>query len=162
MCAYTTVVSLVMSPNHPNDDLLNQVDASVKLFLSFVEELDNNIVKDNENKIELASCFVNLLGIKDIMMKFGVFQNFWEGGLRGKGIFMPLKDSINRGFHSKGLCKRVLTQQYHSMIIEDLIGFEENIDSFLSFHERNNNQMNDCDDDLIGANAPDQFHKDRY
>ena len=53
-------------------------------------------------------------------------------------------------------------QQYHSMIIEDLIGFEENIDSFLSFHERNNNQMNDRDDDLIGADAPDQFHKDRY
>ena len=80
-----TVVSLVMSPNHPTDDLLHHVDAAVKLFLSFVEELDNNIVKDNENKIESASCFVNLLGLKDIMTKFGVLRNFWEEVYVAKG-----------------------------------------------------------------------------
>ena len=158
LSTYTLVVNLVMCPDYPSDEMLNRVDAAVKLFLTFVEDLDNNIVKESENKIESASCFVNLLGLKDNMKLFGVLRNFWEGGLRGEGVFLPLKESINRGFHSKGLCKRILEKQYHAMWIDDLIDFEDNIDKFTAFDERQNHS-NDESNTTLGDN---EFDKDRY
>ena len=158
LSAYAAVVNMVMSPEYPNDEMLNRVDAAVKLFLSFVEDLDNNIVKETENKIESASCFVNLLGLKENMELFGVLRNFWEGGLRGEGIFLPLKESINRGFHSRGLCKRVLQKQYHAMWIDKLMDFEQNIDNFRAF----NDAENDRDDVDNIVEQSDDFDKDRY
>ena len=127
MMCYSAIVNVVMSPNHPTDDNLNRVDALVKMFLSFMEDLDNCIVKESNNKIQTASCFANLLALKKKMQRFGVVRNFWEGGIRGEGIFLPLKESINRGFHTSGICERVLNSQYKSQSLSDLIQYQEHL-----------------------------------
>ena len=159
MMTYSSLVNVVMSQKYPDDDMLNRVDTLAKLLLSFVEELDNNIIKSSNNKIETASCFVNLLGLKKKMELFGIIRNFWEGGVRGEGIFLPLKESINRGFNNRGVCKTVLVSQYQTSAITELITFEENIDNFLSFDEgtRENvtNEATNVDSDV-------EFDRNRY
>ena len=161
MTSYSAVVNVVMSPDHPDESMLNRVEALVKIFISFVEELDNNIVKSGNNKIETAACFVNLLGLLDKMEMFGVMRNFWEGGLRGEGIFLPLKESINRGFHCRGICKRVLLQQYQFTSISNLIAFEKNIDNFNTYEEASENIDVSNQEELID-DVRQNFDKERY
>ena len=146
LMTYSSLVSTVMSPDVPTSDMKNSVESLSKLLLSFVEKLSYQSMKTGLNKIETASCFVNLLSLKDKMETFGVLRNYWEGGLKGEGIFLPLKKSINRGLHAKGVCKQVLLSQYQTLAMNQLVDFQKDIENYTSFIQEDlSSNSNDTD-----------------
>ena len=70
---------------------------------------------------------------------------------QGEGIFLPLKKSINRGLHAKGVCKQVLLSQYQTLAMNQLVDFQTQIDDYTSFIEEelgsNSNDRDIIDDE---------------
>ena len=135
--AYYCLVSYVMSPMEPDNSTINAVSSLSKIFLTTIQRLDNSLFKDkDENKIETASCFVNLLSLSLKMKNFGVIRNFWEGGVAGEGIFLLLKGLVRRGLHHKGASRTLLRRMYQGRAIEHLVQSNEQ-QSYVSYVEAN-------------------------
>ena len=161
--AYYCLVSYVMSPNIPSEEEILAVGALSKIFLTTIQELDNSVYKErHENKIETASCFVNLLSLSEKMESFGIVRNYWEGGIRGEGIFLWLKRIVKRGLHNPAVARTILTKLYKAQSLEDMIRFEDNEESYISYvqSETNNTSEEDVveDDPLFNTERYRRFH----
>ena len=132
--AYYCLVSYIMSPTEPTRESITIVNAMSKIFLTSIVQLDNSIYKDKEdNKVQSASCFVNLLNVGFKMEQFGIIRNYWEGGYKGEKIFLGMKSVIKRGLHNPGVAKSILRKLYQAQSIEEMISNNLDEDSYVSY-----------------------------
>lgn len=163
--AYYCLVSYVMSNEIPTSEVINGVSALAKIFLTCIQRLDDSVESErSENKVETASCFVNLLAISDKMESFGIMRNYWEGGVKGEGVFLWLKRIVKRGLHTPGVTVTILRRLYEARSIEELIKIHEDQQSYVSFVESqtvDGDLTNDellLDDPLFNAERYRRFH----
>ena len=104
---YNSMLSYIMQPCIPSEDVCNIVQSLSKLFLTYFNSIDNQLTKKNMirkrnskrkvkekkdvSKIESASCIINVLKVGEEMLKKGMQRNYWEGGLNGEGFFLSNK-----------------------------------------------------------------------
>ena len=99
-----------------NGKLIDETDNYVKLFLSFLHEWDSNI-KDNESKPVWLSSYslLNLLNLREMMLRFGPVRNLWEGGSRGEGILRMIKHHVSNVEKNWHICSTRKFYQHKSM-----------------------------------------------
>ena len=85
-----SMICYIMSPTI-NENIINEIDRHIKLFLSFIEILDLELreEREHENKkdphIWITSYnFVCLLNLPQQIARFGPVNNYWEGGGLGE------------------------------------------------------------------------------
>ena len=123
-----------MSPTEPTRESISIVNAMSKIFLTTIQRLDNSIFKDKEdNKVQSASCFVNLLNVGSKMDQFGIMRNYWEGGYKGEKVFLRMKSVIKRGLHNPGVSRSILRKLYQAQSIEEMISNNLNEESYVSY-----------------------------
>lgn len=107
--SYDSIVSVIMQCTKCNELQCNKADSTAKLFLSQLNTMDNHIatinnnqatsesnhrskrMKKDVNKIESTACILNALTIIKEMRTKGLQRNYWEGGLKGEGMFRHVK-----------------------------------------------------------------------
>ena len=165
LAMYNTIVSHVMSPDLPSATAYRSVTSFVKVFLSLVGKFCNKIERTEVNKVETASCFVNLLSLGHKMKEYGVIRNFWEGGFRGEGVILPFKGLIKRGLHQNGTAHITMKKQYLHIAMDDLIEFKRNESAYTSFlDEQMSTESNEDIEDRGTASSEDDtaFNASRY
>jgi len=92
------MISLLMS-DKMTDDTAIQCECSIKIYLSMVNKLDNELPKENGMKPcwVSKSNFLSLLNLPKQMRLYGPMRRYWEGGYRGEGLIQDLKPLIKNG-----------------------------------------------------------------
>ena len=157
--AYYCLVSYIMSPTEPTRESISVVNAMSKIFLTTIQRLDNSIFKDKEdNKVQSASCFVNLLNVGSKMDQFGIMRNYWEGGYKGEKVFLGMKSVIKRGLHNPGVSRSILRKLYQAQSIEEMISNNLNEESYVSYVDAQ--ASTEVSDDVVVDCT--LFDKERY
>ena len=138
---YNSMLSYIMQPCIPSEDVCNIVQSLSKLFLTYFNSIDNQLTKKNMirkrnskrkvkekkdvSKIESASCIINVLKVGEEMLKKGMQRNYWEGGLNGEGFFRLLKPLIKRGISQIGIFYSTTKKLYRIHEINSLIKHDD-------------------------------------
>ena len=129
--AMVAMIQRLMQPQYSND-LINETENYIKLFLSCVNEWDAKS-KDKETKpIWLVSySLLNLLNFPNMMREFGPVRNLWEGGTMGEGILKLIKHnipSVNANWHISATSK-YYQQKSIARILHQIEQKEDNKDN---------------------------------
>jgi hypothetical protein len=139
--AWVAVVSRLMQ-SVVDDNLINDVERHIKIFLSAMDDLDalnvtiqtskNEVLREkgkpvrkkiSKRKIASTSNMTSLLNLPEMMRKFGPPRNYWEGGYKGEGIFQDVKPIITQGTHMPWFATTAMDRYYKekgmSMIIRN-------------------------------------------
>lgn len=111
--SYVAIVARIMQEEY-TPFLVDETDCFIKIFLSDLENLDayNRGSTKNVPKVESTGNLIYLLRIPQMMRKFGPLRVFWEGSIRGEGIFRYLKPLVRRGVHNPGVPQALLAKYY--------------------------------------------------
>ena len=141
--SYLAAVSRIMQDEY-TPALVNETECMLKLFLSEFETLDASIRADSKTmkpKVETVGNLVYLLRLPEIMRQYGPLREFWEGSIRGEGIFRFLKPLVRRGVHNPGVPQALLSKFYSDMSLswilnttpEDMEDMDDTIDPNKNF-----------------------------
>ena len=140
---YNSLVSVVMQSTECNTYQCDKAESLAKIFLSHFNEMDNYIARKNSNvtsnecshrskrirkdvnKIESTACILNVLSVVNDMRTKGLPQNYWEGGLSGKGIVCNVKPFLKRGLGQLGVYQTTLNKLYNCREINSMIDNQE-------------------------------------
>ena len=104
-----------------NESIPYMLDTYIKIFLKnmfdYCNEQDSPLNKIFDHKATLLT----ILTIPDNLKNHGFQRNFWEGGVKGEGIFRYIKPLINRGITRSGTLRIVLNHIYEYRAIENAI-----------------------------------------
>lgn len=115
--SFVAFVSRVMQDEH-TPTLIDETECILKLFLSEFEMLDDFVRKPKAKPtVEKTGNVMYLLRIPQLMRDFGPLREFWEGSVRGEGIFRFLKPLIRRGIHNPGACRALLVKYFSDKFI---------------------------------------------
>ena len=143
---YNSMLSYIMKPCTPSDEICHIVSSLSKLFLSYFNALDNQITRKNLvrkrnsrrkakqkkdiSKIESASCIINVLKVSEEMLTKGIQRNYWEGGLNGEGFIRIVKPLVKRGISQTGIFYSTMKQIYCLREINNLIENEDMLEEY--------------------------------
>ena len=93
-----TMISLIMT-DHTSPSLIEQVEHSIKLFLSLTHRLEVVQEKNDTRKYKwiTKSNYLSLLNLPRQMELYGPLRLYWEGGYCGEGIIQDIKGILNHG-----------------------------------------------------------------
>ncbi|KAL3943124.1 MAG: hypothetical protein SGARI_000048 [Bacillariaceae sp.] len=133
--SYAAVVARVMQDKYTSH-LVEETECYIKVFLSDIEYLDSHLRGNSKRKprIETTGNLIYLLRLPEFMRDFGPLREFWEGGIRGEGIFRYLKPLVRKGVHNPGVPQALLSKYYSDLFLTWILD------------DRKMNQDNDEDD----------------
>ena len=89
------ILSMIMSSS-VNDELINQLDRHIRLFLSAVDVLSDAVDDTKEKPVWISSyTYMCLMNVPDMMRRYGVIRHYWEGKYFGEGILRDVKPLIS-------------------------------------------------------------------
>ena len=127
VCAWVAVVARVMQ-KPVNGKIVNSLERHIKIFLSLIVKLDEFIMEkkldstrakdQKKTRIETVSNLSGLLNLPEQVREFGPPRNYWEGGYRGEGILLELKQLVSMGTYHSWFAKSAMERYYKTKTIE--------------------------------------------
>lgn len=138
--SYVAVVSRIMQDEY-NDTLIDETEACIKIFLTEFERLDSSLRQEKKKPtIESSTNFIYILRLPDMMRKFGPLREFWEGSIRGEGIFRYLKPLVRRGVHNPGVPRALLKKFYADTTLSWILDLSKNDHQFVFCDEEDDSE----------------------
>ena len=92
----SSVLAHAMDP-HIDETKIEYVDKSIRIFLTYLDRVDNCLREGKGSPIWSTSySYMCLMNIPMVLKKYGSLRNLWEGGYRGEGIIKRVKPIVHQ------------------------------------------------------------------
>ena len=138
----TKMITLVMN-RYVDDEYLDELDISIKVFLTKFNKFDNNMKMSEKEKPRWVTSYnyLCLLNLPRIAKNFGPLRNLWEGGYIGEGFLRLIKPHITRGLGKnwqKNIHRGILERKVFNQLCDSyMISNNASIKKYHLYHDVN-------------------------